>query len=161
MGSLRVLPQTVNSKEDRMNDISDKNKTIIEMWNNGATGGDIAHTLSMTRSAVLGQIARLKQKGFILRVAKKQEVVKKTKEVKTDKGWKKKIEYVYVEKTVEEPQSFLDILELKYDSCRYIVGRDKNRGALYCGAAIDKSSYCKEHHFLCYYPPKNDIRHMI
>jgi hypothetical protein len=47
----------------------------------------------------------------------------------------------------------ITILDLRYNSCRYIVGNDEDLGALYCGETVSQRSYCKEHYALCYYKP--------
>jgi hypothetical protein len=47
----------------------------------------------------------------------------------------------------------ITILDLRYNSCRYIVGNDEDLGALYCGEVTSQRSYCKEHYALCYYKP--------
>ena len=44
------------------------------------------------------------------------------------------------------------IMDLRYSSCRYIVGSDEDLGTLYCGEVVSQRSYCKEHYALCYIP---------
>ena len=45
------------------------------------------------------------------------------------------------------------IMDLRYSSCRYIVGSDEDLGTLYCGEPVTKRSYCTHHFELCYLPP--------
>ena len=44
------------------------------------------------------------------------------------------------------------LLDLRSDSCRYIAGEPNGLETLYCGQerAHRKTSYCPEHHALCY-----------
>jgi hypothetical protein len=57
--------------------------------------------------------------------------------------------------TGEGQQLFgVDILGLRYFSCRYIIGSDDERGAIFCGQEVHRVSYCKAHYRLCYLPPK-------
>ena len=47
----------------------------------------------------------------------------------------------------------VDILGLRYFSCRYVVGSDEALGAMFCGAVVHKVSYCRAHYALCYITP--------
>ena len=48
----------------------------------------------------------------------------------------------------------MTLINLKPDSCRYIVSGDE-RPVWYCGeTAQDGSSYCPAHHRICYTPIK-------
>ena len=51
------------------------------------------------------------------------------------------------------PKRKVTILDLRYNSCRYVVGDDEELGALYCGEPVSKRSYCEHHFNLCYLPP--------
>ena len=44
------------------------------------------------------------------------------------------------------------IMDLRYNSCRYVTGSDEDLGTLFCGGPVAKRSYCKEHYKLCYIP---------
>lgn len=46
----------------------------------------------------------------------------------------------------------IGILDLRYKSCRYIIGEDEDIGTLYCGDAAKRQSYCAHHYALCYLP---------
>lgn len=45
------------------------------------------------------------------------------------------------------------IMDLRYNSCRYVTGSDEDLGTLYCGEPVAKRSYCATHFKLCYLPP--------
>ena len=51
------------------------------------------------------------------------------------------------------PKRKVTIMDLRYNSCRYVTGNDEELGTLYCGDAIAKRSYCMHHFTLCYMPP--------
>ena len=49
------------------------------------------------------------------------------------------------------------ILELRFSSCRYIVGHNEDAEAFFCGEAIHRVSYCRTHYRACYRPVKKII----
>lgn len=42
------------------------------------------------------------------------------------------------------------ILELRFSSCRYVVGWNEDAEAFFCGEVIHRVSYCKTHYSACY-----------
>lgn len=44
----------------------------------------------------------------------------------------------------------LTILELRFSSCRYVVGQNKNEETLFCGEVIHRVSYCQTHYSACH-----------
>lgn len=56
--------------------------------------------------------------------------------------------------TTLRPKRKVTIMDLRYGSCRYVIGDDEDLGALYCGDPVHKRSYCKDHFKLCYYKPE-------
>jgi hypothetical protein len=51
------------------------------------------------------------------------------------------------------PKRKVTIMDLRYNSCRYVTGSDEDLGTLYCGEPVTKRSYCTHHFELCYLPP--------
>lgn len=142
-----------------MNDVSETVNQIVEMWNNGHTSGDIAKRIGLTRDAVMGRITRLRDKGIVLRAASKTTKPERSDEIKfeTKQSYVRKKPVVFYAKPIEqlvfdyEPvNTGTDIMQLTPQSCRYIVGHDRRRGALYCAEIKHYRSYCKEHADLCY-----------
>ena len=104
-----------------MPELSEQNKRIVEMWNAGVSGGDIAREFNTTRSAILGRIHRMRSLGVELREQNQNK----------------------------EINGGIDILELGYVSCRYVL--NNSHPYRYCGKEIKQKSYCEEHYHLCYY----------
>lgn len=48
----------------------------------------------------------------------------------------------------------ITIMDLTFNSCRYVVGHDEELGSLFCGQQTAKRSYCSHHFQLCYIPLK-------
>jgi hypothetical protein len=46
------------------------------------------------------------------------------------------------------------ILDLRLSSCRYVTGAHDEVGAIFCGAAVHRVSYCQAHYSLCYIKTK-------
>lgn len=46
----------------------------------------------------------------------------------------------------------ITIMDLRYNSCRYVMGSDEDLGTLFCGDPVAKRSYCRQHYELCYIP---------
>lgn len=147
-----------------MNQNDELNNKIIEMWNAGMTSGDIAHALKVTRNTIMGRVSRLRKKGVALRsIQKIQPAIKR--EVKTRRGWVMKkqpkpksapvISLDQFSFDMPEPPVNISIMELTERSCRYVIGSDQRRGAIYCGDTKHYRAYCKKHADLCYVP----IRH--
>ncbi len=52
----------------------------------------------------------------------------------------------------DKQHSGVTILELRFSSCRYVVGQDEDDGTLFCGEVIHRVSYCRTHYRACYRP---------
>ena len=50
------------------------------------------------------------------------------------------------------------ILELKFSSCRYIIGYEENAGTIFCGEVIHRISYCANHYSACYIPAPKKLK---
>lgn len=129
-----------------MPELSEQNKQIADMWNAGVSGGDIAHEFNTTRSAILGRINRMRASGLELRHQIQKAQKSKIVEVRTKTGWKKKI--VRLEIQNKETEGGIDILELGFASCRYVLNNSYPHR--YCGMERHKGAYCKNHALICY-----------
>lgn len=152
---------------------------LIELWRVGATGAEIARQLGVTRSMVLGKVYRLREQG-ILAYRNPEKSKTKVKEVTTN--------VVVLERKVpqttqggsmlriqpEEPElkpvvpptlpefdptkPYLNILQLNFTKCRYIMTEDTSVDALYCGETVHRRSYCKAHADVCLVPAPKKVR---
>ena len=143
--------------------IDDLSQKILQMWQEGKSGTEIGKTLGLTRSAVLGRIARMREKENIgYKVSKvfvkTNRVVRTGDKVFPYKRLREKIEVqqrivASVEHLVPKSKTLISILDLKHWSCRYIAGDEtKPLDRIYCGQEIEIGSYCKDHAAICYRP---------
>ena len=48
----------------------------------------------------------------------------------------------------------ITILQLRFTSCRYVIGQNENDEPLFCGEVIHRVSYCRTHYAACYVQKK-------
>lgn len=152
---------------------------IIELWQKEMTGGEISSLLGISRNSVIGVIYRARKNGNILREKnwkdanrraqeklkqiepkeKKQPIVKAEKKVQKIK----KIITKDVQNIIEEPiiSEAVNMDNLKYYSCRFIVEEGNYETTKYCGKTINKSSYCKDHYAICYSPSRFSLQKLL
>ena len=161
---------------------------LQELWNKGKTATQISEIIGRTRAAVLGQVKRLRAKGFPFRSAfptlkndKKDDIRDSKKKVRrslktgfnafdTEKSWQaaqvsespKIVEPIHIN-PANKGRGIL-LVELRKDSCRAIIGETGPHVEWrYCGDKITAatSSYCNGHRALYYAPiPKRDRQNM-
>lgn len=148
--------------------ISDETRQkIINLWKEGVTSGEIALSLNITRSAVMGFVHRQKLSGMELRgrqlpkpkqpdPPKPPEPPEQTPEVRPDEMPVKPspvIVSIFERRLPARFRRNLEIHELTPTSCRFIV-TGENDPVLYCGDRIAKGSYCGMHADVCYVKPR-------
>lgn len=128
--------------------------TIISMWADGATAGQIAQMTCLSRGMVMGKVNQFYKTGDISftvrssRIAAIRERVEGMEEKRlADFG-------NYVAKNFQDMPRIppINFNQLKPKSCRFIVSGSGIDDFLYCGQDKVKSSYCKHHYKLCYVP---------
>jgi hypothetical protein len=165
-------------------DLNDQERLILEMWEQGATGSEIANQIGKTRSAVLGKLNRLRTKGFVgYKVSmqrieaqkiklgtkpppKKVELKKKgTPKVLQKKGFvfstnasRKRQEPLFIEPTPSKEGEPVTFMELEHWMCKYVVSGDRAADFKFCGQKAIKKRFCEQHHKLCYVPYKESTR---
>jgi len=113
---------------------------LVELWNVGLTGGEIAAHFKITRNMVMGKIHRLKKDGFVFKAHDNSTVTLPPKP-NVEKIYPNKI--FFCETTLE----FIDA-----HGCRYIINADPP--FLYCGQPQREGSpYCDDHHAIVCRPP--------
>jgi hypothetical protein len=157
--------------------VTEHEKELIRLWEEGLTGKEIADRIGTTRNAVMGKLHRLRERHVIsyksvaTRLAAIRHAVKvreRAKERATEAGVPPKpVEEKPLIEAVEEllpliieelkpqyadrqPVGFMD---LGPSSCRYVVGGVMAKDFLFCNE-VKKigSSYCEEHHARCNVP---------
>ena len=141
---------------------------ILQLWKQGWTSGDIAKQLKLTRNAVMGKLYRFRQAGVIDYKTKKAREAAITVIAKTKNRNKKIAEGADLD-TIEPDLPLLSLMEavyeppkpkerkpvslfdLSFDSCRYSVSGETAKDYMFCNRPQrQSSSYCEEHHALCY-----------
>ena len=152
---------------------SEGENLIIELWDKGFSGYQIAVALKTTRSAILGKISRMRRKGITFERAYNPAKVKgKVKpptpvnlspitvtvqalKIKKPEPMPKPIVII-----IPEPPPYdgkpLTIMEVTNDTCKYSVSGTQPKDYLFCGGPVHKRSLCKAHYSLCYAPHRRD-----
>jgi hypothetical protein len=144
-------------------------KKLIELWRAGVSGTEIARQLGVTRNTVLGKVFRLREKGILeYRNAEKSKV--KVKEVTnvvildrikppmTPEGGSMKPVVPLPTPEFDPDKPYLNILQLTFNTCRYIMTEDTSVTAFYCGETVHRRSYCKAHADICLVPSLKKVR---
>jgi hypothetical protein len=142
----------------------EKLKKIADMWAENYTSSQIAKEFNLTRSAVMGMIYRMKKAGLVdpfshKVVAKpKPEPKRKPKPVVEKKGVSTKRTPPIFIKPKPVGHVPLTLMQLKNNSCRYVVNDGHASQFLFCGKPKEKGSYCMEHANLCYIKPHKGVK---
>jgi len=144
-------------------ELSDRDKSIIELWDNKYTGAQIAKELCMTRNAVMGRLARFRRMGLVgykmnAKIALKDVKSSTLKRVKTFNAYPKVFRGRKPPTPLPEMAPIKDkpvkLFDLTPFTCRYVVNDGKASDFLFCGKPKVRQSYCSEHYNLCYMPPR-------
>lgn len=134
----------------------EKRVKIKELWALGYTGAQIAKEVELTRNSVIGFVYRMRKSDGIKKKRPpgpkptKQKIVKVKKEKKVKAPVKEK-----TEKPVEIKEDVsATLLDLRFDSCRYIVKDGDIYSTKYCNRPITRVSYCEDHYKICYVPTR-------
>jgi len=149
--------------------LTDKEKSIVTMWNKNMSGQEIGDELGITRNAVMGILNRLRLKGVVgYKVKPKtyrkrsQKPVEAPKPIAPPKAPPKpkpqparnpdQLVMAVLEDRSLPPHGPVTLMKLHHRSCRYIVSDVKGAETLFCGRMKTTGAYCAEHHQLCYVP---------
>jgi hypothetical protein len=143
-------------------------RLIIELWDKGFSGYQIAVALKTTRSAILGKISRMRRKGMTFNRQYNPGRAKKgsrkaptpvnlppvTVTVQSLKMKKPEPDPKPIVVIIPEPPPYtgkpLTILEVTNDTCKYSVSGTRAPHYRFCGGPTFKRSLCKHHFELCY-----------
>lgn len=143
--------------------LNERDRKIIELWESGLTGGDIARELETTRSAILGKLRRLRLDGHVsykmkakvdLRTATKKEI----RIAKSFNINRKQARFALPPTPLPKPRPIkhepIKFMDLTPFSCRYVVNDGHASTFLFCGKPKATGSYCSDHAKICYVPSK-------
>lgn len=143
--------------------LTNEDKKIIELWEKGFTGSQIANEVGKTRNAIMGKIYRLRAHRVIIPVKNAIGKPKTIKKIRLNP------ETFSGPKRSEKPprplppkgKSTFGIVDVLPWQCRYIVSGTSSRDYVFCKNAQAKRSYCQEHYSICYIPsqPKRNRQH--
>lgn len=120
--------------------------TILKMWSQHKTGSEIAAKVKMTRSAVMGMVGRLRNRGLLeyRDPASKKNATpdekrhKKLRNPVVPNLRKKKLPPL---PPVSETVQLVRLMDLKLHSCRFVVNDSKRASDfLFCGKPSQKES---------------------
>lgn len=136
--------------------------TLIGLWQQNLSAGQIARLLNITRDAVCGKIDRLKRGGMIFdhrapprpKKAKRERKPAKAKPKAPVVEPRKPIPQIAIEcnGTTFDSQP-CSILELDETRCRWPIGDPRDAAFCFCGATTEPGYiYCAHHTIIAYVP---------
>jgi hypothetical protein len=138
-------------------ELKDIDRKIIAMWDDSKTGSEIAEALEMSRSAVMGKLYRLRAAKYI---EYKTTPVRPKNDTPADRAARPKRAYrtpyfgpivkLAPQKSTVIGGSGIKLMDLKNNSCRFIVNDGPAQSFLFCGKEKEKGPYCSDHRKLCY-----------
>lgn len=149
----------------------DKKQKVIELWALQMTTREIGMAVGMTKNAVCGLMKRMRDSGVDLpkrpgtghsRGAKREKIAKvekvtmlKEKAAKKPKELSPEVLIPVVPPPVPKPPEKTGrfrFIDLRPNSCRYVVSGKRAEEFLFCGEPKKRGAYCAEHAKLCYVP---------
>jgi len=155
---------------------------ILKMWNEGSTATEIGRVLHITRNAVIGRVGRARAAGWVdikpkvitkeirraiyfQRKDERQIVSNRMQKTQQEQSinnrhklkgkaipFPNREKRMAMEPLIPPTNDPIYIVDLKIDSCRYIIGDVDDADTLYCGAKVHRASMCPYHYSLCYHP---------
>lgn len=152
-------------KNQRMNSqtFQQKHARVLGLWKSGATSGDIAAIVKLSRSSVMGILFRARKRGLVeMRKVETGEKKPRTKP-KRERVKRLRLPSVFAaplvtdnhetSQIVTEPCDPVHFLDAHYGQCRWIVGRAPDNLVNFCGQPTKEGlSYCVAHHKIVYVP---------
>lgn len=150
---------------------------IREMWDQNLTTREIGAALGLSKNSVCGLLHRMRTKGVDLpkkprngstRTQKREQIAKVEKVTALKvKAAAKPVEPVpeIVVPVVPPPlpkpaekQGRFRFIDLRRNSCRYVVSGKTAEEFMFCGEPKKRGAYCEEHAKLCYVPLSKEAR---
>jgi hypothetical protein len=137
--------------------LTDKDKEMLNLWDQGASSSEVANHFGITRNAVMGRLNRLRKAGFVGYKTTVPPIYRVSK--KTDKQERSEIKEIVSEKRKQlKYETGFTLMELEFGMCRYPTRELNPREYFFCGQPTWKGSYCEEHHNICLYPAEKRER---
>jgi hypothetical protein len=145
-------------------DLSEREHKIIDLWESGLTGTQIAQELETTRSAILGKLRRLRLDGHVsykmnVKVDLKGASKRQINIAKSFNLNRKTSRLVQPPKPLPKPRPIkhepIKFMDLTPFSCRYIVNEGHASTFLFCGKPKTNRAYCSDHAKICYIPSRH------
>lgn len=158
-------------------ELTDRDKRMIKLWNEGFTGQMMAEYFGQTRNAILGRLMRLRDAGHDIPLKgpsiphKKKQARPMTYKPSEGRVVLKKVisEVERLNRKATKDQEMADALDrlknkdyckdtrvrihgLQSHHCRYVIDNQVPARSWFCGHPKEKGSYCAAHAALCYMP---------
>jgi hypothetical protein len=163
-------------KKPTLNTLTETQQKVLKLWNKNMTSSQIAAEIKTTRSAVMGLVNRLRLKGFV--EYRKSEAVRiaysvpkaKTRQSRLPMPMPVKVRPpeqpaplgpsvsdLIIEKFIHKGPKHkvgIPLTMLRRKGCKYAINDSNDPSKhLFCGETVkEMSSYCEEHHGICYVP---------
>lgn len=165
-------------------ELSDRQRNILRLWESGLSGSKIAKELGTTKSAVLGAVYRMRAQGFVTRQHETSKTIKTLKQAVKNSAVSVSDKIVSLQSTRKVPYGFCTAITLRKDgnrkaprkpkfsklkgdevtlmslnhiTCRYINGEIDGLDTAYCGRTVTRGVYCADHALLCYREPPQKV----
>jgi hypothetical protein len=133
-------------------ELSDIDKGIIKLWEQGFSGSHIAKELYVTRNVVMGRIHRMRKGGINLgsRMVAPTTLIPPKK-----KNYRKPYPAPKPEPEEAPRTQGVRFMDLQFGDCKYVMNDGPPANYIFCGLPADNGAYCKDHHRICYMPPES------
>lgn len=118
-------------------------KILVQLWNEGKSGGEIADAFGYTRNKVMGRIHRMQKKG---QIRSKTEV---KKALRGEVIFTHKPKYKFAinptkDKFIEPKSDSVPVIQITHKQCHFPFGDPQDSNFGYCGNPVSKGSYCDD-----------------
>jgi len=136
-----------------MIELTDRDKKMLELWDQGYSASQVGKEINMTRNAVMGRIGRLRKAGFLGYKTKSPPIHRVSKLSKQVDLMRAEVrDLIDKKKQAFKEKNGITLLELTSQTCKYSISGDDASSYRFCGKEPWKNSYCKDHYSLCYIP---------
>jgi len=131
-------------------ELSDIDKGIIRLWEQGFSGSHIAKELYVTRNVVMGRVHRMRKGGINL----DSRTITPTTLIPPKRNYRKPYPAPKPEPVQAPRTQGVRFIDLQFGDCKYVMNDGPASSFIFCGIPAKDRSYCEEHRKVCYVPPE-------
>ncbi len=145
-----------------IDELDERQRTIVAMWNDGHSSGSIGRALGITRNAAIGVVHRMQVKGYATRKGLPFVSVRKVNPklhpaIEIAQPKPAKVKPAKTKPPKEEPEVILDpapvpLVLCDNNGCRFAVKWDRHTSRhLFCNkSSVPNKSFCETHYSVVY-----------